>query len=54
MTTSLLPAGVGKLDCNLLIKLNITNQNAQAAGVIEVTGGSTMPDLSPTISETAT
>ena len=54
MTTSLLPAGAGKLDCNLIIKLNATNQNAQAAGIIEVTSGSTMPDLSPTISETAT
>lgn len=54
MTTSLLPAGLGKLDCNLLIKLNATNQNAQAAGIIEVTSSSTMPDSSPTISETAT
>ena len=54
MTTSLMPAGAGKLDCNLLITLNITNQNAQAEGMIEVTSGSTMPDLSPTISETAT
>ena len=54
ITTSLLPAGPGKLDCNLVIKLNATNQNAQAAGIIEVTSGSTMPDLSPTISEAAT